>query len=94
MTYYKILQTFYSYLSYTSNDSCSIDFICFFPGKTLAIIKLIAVTQLSDSGELETVRNIKIDLTKLQRLNQYFGVNEIREEVTFLLGHIGKMVIL
>ena len=60
----------------------------------MAIIKLIAVTQLSDSGELETVRNIKIDLTKLQRLNQYFEVNEIREEVTFLLGHIGKMVIL
>lgn len=52
------------------------------------------MTQLSDSGELETVRNIKIDRTKLQRLNQYFGVNEIREEVTFPLGHIGKMVIL
>ena len=60
----------------------------------MAIIKLLAVTQLSDSGELKTVKNIKIDLTKLQRLNQYFGVNEIREEVTFLLGHVGKMVIL
>ena len=60
----------------------------------MAIIKLLAVTQLSDSGELKTVTNIKIDLTKLQRLNQYFGVNEIREEVTFLLGHVGKMVIL
>ena len=43
---------------------------------------------------MKTVTNIKIDLTKLQRLNKYFGVNEIREEVTFLLGHVGKMVIL
>ena len=47
--------------------------------KTLAIIKLIPVTQLSDAGEMETVTDIKKDLTKLQRLNVYFGVSEIKE---------------
>ena len=45
-------------------------------------------------GEMETVTDIKIDLTKLQRLNEYFGVSEIQEEVTFQVGHVGKMVIL
>ena len=52
------------------------------------------MTQLSDAGEMETVTDIKIDLTKLQRLNEYFGVSEIQEEVTFQVGHVGKMVIL
>ena len=52
------------------------------------------MTQLSDAWEMETVTDIKIDLTKLQRLNEYFGVNEIQEEeVTFQLRHVGKMVI-
>ena len=60
----------------------------------MAIIKPIAVTQLSDAGEMETVTDIKIDLTKLQRLNEYFGVSEIQEEVTFQLGHVDKMAIL
>ena len=67
---------------------------CLCLSKTLAIIKPIAVTQLSDSGEMETVADIKIDITKLQRLNEYFGVSEIQEEVTFQLGQVGKMVIL
>ena len=44
--------------------------------------------------EMETVTDIKIDLTKLQRLNEYFGVSEIQEEVIFQLGKVGKMVIL
>ena len=52
------------------------------------------MSQLSDAGEMETVTDIKIGLTKLQRLNEYFGVSEIQEEVTFQLGHVGKMVIL
>ena len=52
------------------------------------------MTQLSDAGEMETVTDIKIDLTKLQRLNEYFGVSEIQEEVTFQLVHVGKIVIL
>ena len=60
----------------------------------MGVIKPIAVTQLSYAGEMETVTDIKIDLTKLQRLNEYFGVSEIQEEVTFQLGHVGKMVIL
>ena len=51
------------------------------------------MTQLSDAGEMETVTDIKIDLTKLQKLNEYFGVSEI-QAVTFQLGHVGKMVIL
>ena len=76
------------------SDSWSIDFVCLCLSKTLANIKLIAVTQLSDAWEMETVTDIKIDLSKLQRLNEYFGVNEIQEEeVTFQLGHVGKMVI-
>ena len=76
------------------SDWWSIDFVCFCLSKTLANIKPIAVTQLSDAWEMETVTDIKIDLTKLQRLNEYFGVNEIQEEeVTFQLGHVGKMVI-
>ena len=61
---------------------------CLCLSKTLAIIKPIAVTQLSDSGEMETVADIKIYLTKLQRLNEYFGVSEIQEEVTFQLGQV------
>ena len=52
------------------------------------------MTQLSDAGEMETVTDIKIDLTKLQRLNEYFGVSEIQEEVIFQLGKVGRMVIL
>ena len=60
----------------------------------MGVIKPIAVTQLSYAGEMETVTDIKIDLTKLQRLNEHFGVSEIQEEVTFQLGHVGKMVIL
>ena len=76
------------------SDWWSIDFVFFCLSKTLANIKPIAVTQLSDAWEMETVTDIKIDLTKLQRLNEYFGVNEIQEEeVTFQLGHVGKMVI-
>ena len=60
----------------------------------MANLKPIAVTQLSDAWEMETVTDIKIDLAKLQRLNEYFGVNEIQEEeVTFQLRHVGKMVI-
>ena len=47
------------------NNSWSIDFVCLCLSKTLAIIKPIAVTQLSDAGEMETVTDIKIDLTKL-----------------------------
>ena len=43
---------------------------------------------------METVTGIKIDLSKLQRLNEYFGVSGIQEEVTFQLGHVGKMVML
>ena len=60
----------------------------------MAITKPIAVTQLSDTGEMETVTDIKIDLSKLQRLNEYFGLSGIQEEVTFQLGHVGKMVML
>ena len=52
------------------------------------------MTQLSDAGEMETVTDIKIDLTKLQRLNESFVVSEIQEEVTFQLGHVDKMAIL
>ena len=44
--------------------------------------------------KMETVTDIKIDLTKLLRLNKYFGVSEIQEEVTFQLGRVGKMAIL
>ena len=51
------------------------------------------MTQLSDAGEMETVTDIKIDLTKLQRLNEYFGVSEI-QDVTFQLEHVGKIFIL
>ena len=50
------------------------------------------MTQLSDAGEMETVTDIKIDLTKLQRLNEYFGVREV--QVIFQLGKVDKMVIL
>ena len=46
------------------NNSWSIDFISLCFSKTLAIIKPIAVIQLSDAGEMETVTNIKTDLTK------------------------------
>ena len=82
------------YVIHPSNNSLSIDFVCLCLCKTLAIIKPIAVTQLSDAGEMETVTDIKIDLSKLQRLNEYFGVSEIQEEVTFQVEHVGKMVIL
>ena len=82
------------YVIHPSNNSFSIDFVCLCLCKTLAIIKPIAVTQLSDAGEMETVTDIKIDLSKLQKLNEYFGVSEIQEEVTFQVGHVGKMVIL
>ena len=76
------------------NNAWSIDFVCLCLSKTLAITKPIAVTQLSDTGEMETVTDIKIDLSKLQRLNEYFGLSGIQEEVTFQLGHVGKMVML
>ena len=62
-------------------DSWSIDFVCLFLSKTLAMIKPIAVSQLIDAGEL-------------QRLNEYFEVREIQEKVTLRLWHVGKMVIL
>ena len=44
----------------------------------MAILKPIAVTQLSDAGEMGTVTDVKIDLIKLKILTEYFGVSEIQ----------------
>ena len=72
----------------------SIKLFYFIFSKTASVKKPIAVTQINDDGEMETVTDILVDLTKLSELNQEFGVNDIQEEVAFQLGHLGKMVVM
>ena len=47
------------YVIHPSNNSFSIDFVCLCLCKTLAIIKPIAVTQLSDAGKWKQSQILK-----------------------------------
>ena len=57
-------------------------------------MRSVDVSEISKTGKLETVLEVKIDLSKLEKLCGLFTVKEIQDEVSFQMGITGTMIIL
>ena len=57
-------------------------------------MRSVDVSEISKTGKLETVLEVKIDLSKLEKLYRLFTVEEIQDEVSSQMGITGAMIIL
>ena len=57
-------------------------------------MRSVDVSEISKTGKLETVLEVKIDLSKLEKLYRLFTVKEIQDGVSFQMGITGTMIIL
>ena len=57
-------------------------------------MRSVDVSEISKTGKLETVLEVKIDLSKLEKLYGLFTVEEIQDGVSFQMGITGTMIIL
>ena len=56
-------------------------------------MRSVDVSEITKTGKLETVLEVKIDLSKLEKLYGLFTVKEIQDEVSFQMGITGTMTI-
>ena len=57
-------------------------------------MRSLDVSEISKTGKLETVLEVKIDLSKLEKLYELFTVKEMQDAVSFQMGITGTMIIL
>ena len=57
-------------------------------------MRSVDVSEISKTRKLETVLEVKIDLSKLEKLYGLFTVKEIQDEVSFQMGITGTMIII
>ena len=57
-------------------------------------MRSVDVSEISKTGKLETLLEVKIDLSELERFYGLFTVREIQDGVSFQLGITGTMIIL
>ena len=62
--------------------------------KSYPCLRSFDVSEISKTGKLETVLEVKIDLSKLEKLYGLFTVKEIQDEVFFQMGITRTMIIL
>lgn len=78
---------------FANNDNFNIVqyvFFCTFR-KCYPCLRSVDVSEIFKTGKLETVLEVKIDLSKLEKIYGLFTVKEIQDDVSFQMGITGTL---